>query len=257
VIGLRSASVRYPGATRPSLTDVDLEVSDGIVTGLAGASESGKTTLCLALSGLLPRVVRASFTGSLWLDGEDVGSHPMSVICERVSVLTGAPDATLSLVADTVYEEVAFGPANLGLSRDEVLRRVGSSLTQAGITDLAERDPRRLSTGQKQRLGVAAMLAMGARNLVLDEPSAHLDPEATGRLIAVVRRLADSGFAVVIASADTRLLSSACDRLAVLQQGRLGRVGPVAAVLSDPAIAAAGLEPVDKPDPARVLGTAR
>lgn len=251
MIGLRAVSVRYPGASRRSVTDVDVEVPDGHVTGVAGASEAGKTTLCLALSGLVPRVVRASFTGSLWIDGEDVGSRPMSVICERVSVLTGAPDAMLSLVADTVYEEVAFGPANLGLPRDEVLRRVGSSLTQAGMAELAERDPRRLSTGQKQRLGIAAVLAMGARNLVLDEPSAHLDPDATERLVAIVRRLADSGLAVVIASADTRLLSEACDRVAVLQQGRLGRVGPVGDVLADPAIAASGLEPVGVTGPAR------
>ena len=71
-IGLRAVSVRYPGASRRSVTDVDLEVPDGHVTGVAGASEAGKTTLCLALSGLVPRVVRASFTGSLWVDGEDV-----------------------------------------------------------------------------------------------------------------------------------------------------------------------------------------
>ena len=73
MIGLRAVSVRYPGASRRSVTDVDIDVPDGHVTGVAGASEAGKTTLCLALSGLVPRVVRASFTGSLWLDGEDVG----------------------------------------------------------------------------------------------------------------------------------------------------------------------------------------
>ena len=92
---------------------------------------------------------------------------------------------------------------------------------------------------------------MGARNLVLDEPSAHLDPDATERLVAIVRRLAESGLAIVVASADTRLLSAACDRVAVLQEGRLGPVGPVGDVLADPPSPAAGLEPVGVLGPAR------
>jgi energy-coupling factor transporter ATP-binding protein EcfA2 len=251
VIGLRGLTVRYPGAARASVTEVDLEVPDGIVTGIAGASESGKTTLCLASSGLIPRVVRASVAGSLWIDGEDVGSQPMSVLCERISLLTGAPEAMLSLVTDTVYEEVAFGPANLGRDRDELVRQVASSLAQAGITELAARDPGRLSTGQTQRLAIAAVLAMGARNLVLDEPSAHLDPDATERLVATVRGLAAGGLAVAIASHDTRLLAAACDRVAVLDGGRLGPSGSTADVLADPAIGSAGLEPLGADGAAR------
>jgi energy-coupling factor transporter ATP-binding protein EcfA2 len=244
MIGLRGASVRYPGARRPSLTDVDLDVEDRQVTGIAGASESGKTTLCLALSGVLPRIVRASFTGSLRIDGEDVGWRPMSMLCESVSLLTGAPDAMLSLVAETVYEEVAFGPTNLALPHAEVMRRVAGSLTTAAIAELAERDPRRLSTGQTQRLAIAAILAMGTQSLVLDEPSAHLDPEATDRLVAILRRLAGNGIAVLIASHDTGLLAAACDRVAVLDGGRLGPLGPGADVLADPSIADVGLDPV-------------
>jgi energy-coupling factor transporter ATP-binding protein EcfA2 len=245
VIGLHATTIRYPGADRASLLDVTLEVVDGHVTGIAGASESGKTTLCLALSGLIPRVVRASVSGCLSVDGDDMAAWPMHALAGRVSVLTGSPDAMLSLVADTVYEEVAFGPGNLGMPREVLLRSVASALARAGLDDLAERDPRRLSTGQTQRLAIAAVLAMGATNLILDEPTAHLDPAATEAVVALLRDLASRGAAVVVASQDTRLLAAACDRAAVLADGRLGPVRAVADVLADRGIADAGLEPVD------------
>jgi energy-coupling factor transporter ATP-binding protein EcfA2 len=245
VIALEGVSVRYPGAGRPSLTGVDLDASGGQVIGIAGASESGKTTLCLVLAGLIPRVVRATMEGRLLVAGEDVGALSMHALCERVSILTGTPDGMLSLIADTVFEEVAFGPANLGLPRDEVIRRVASALATVGLEDLVERAPGRLSTGQAQRLAIASVLAMGARCLVLDEPAAHLDADASERLVSLVRALAARGHAVVIASTDTRLLAEACDRVAILAEGRLGPVGPIGAVLTDPRLAAAGLEPID------------
>ena len=149
----------------------------------------------------------------------------------------------LSLVADTVFEEVAFGPANLGVPRDEIITRVRRAIATMGLDGLEERDPRRLSTGQTQLVGIAGLLAIGARNLVLDEPFTHLDPDATGRLVAVIRRLADDGAAVLVASQDTELLAAVCDRAGVLLDGRLGPIGTVDAVLGDPAIAASGLEP--------------
>jgi energy-coupling factor transporter ATP-binding protein EcfA2 len=245
VIGLRSATIRYPGTAGPSLADATLDVVDGQVTGIAGASESGKTTLCLVLSGLIPRVVRATFSGDLTVDGEEVAALPMHALCGRVSVLTGPPDAMLSLVTDTVFEEVAFGPANLGLPREALVERAWSALATVRLRALAERDPRHLSMGQTQRLAIAAVLATGTTNLVLDEPAAHLDPDATARLIALLRDLAARGAAIVVASQDTRLLAAACDRAAVLADGRLGPVGAVADVLADRRIADAGLEPVD------------
>jgi energy-coupling factor transporter ATP-binding protein EcfA2 len=244
VIGLHATTIRYPGADRPSLADATIEVVDGRVTGVAGASESGKTTLCLTLCGLIPRVVRATVSGDLSIDGDDVAAWPMHALAGRVSVLTGAPDAMLSLVADTVYEEVAFGPANLGLPRDDLLQRVGVALATVGLGDLAERDARHLSSGQTQLLAIATVLAMGATNLVLDEPAAHLDPDATERLVALMRDLASRGTAIVVASQDTPLLAATCDQVAVLADGRLGPVGAAAEVLADPRIADDGLEPV-------------
>jgi energy-coupling factor transporter ATP-binding protein EcfA2 len=247
MLSLESVTVRYPGAEHLSLVKASLDVPDGSITAVAGASESGKTTLCLTASGLVPRVARAAVTGRVLIDGEGVADQPMHALAGRVGILTGSPDATLSLVADSVYEEVAFGPANLRVPRDELMRRVASALSATGIEDLADRDPRRLSTGQTQLVGIAGLLAIGAGNLVLDEPFAHLDPQATERLHAVLRRLADSGAAILVASQDTRLLAVVADRAAVLDGGRLGPAGEAEAVLANPRIAAAGLEPIRRP----------
>ena len=247
MLSLERVSVRYPGADALSLVDASLEAPDGRITGVAGASESGKTTLCLVLSGLVPRIVRATVTGSLSIDGKEVVPGPMHALAGRIGILTGAPETLLSLVADTVYEEIAFGPVNLGVPRDEAMRRVETALATVGLDDLAERDPRRLSTGQTQLVGIAGVLALGAGNLVLDEPFAHLDPRSTERLATILRRLAKDGVSVVVASQDTRLLAAVCDRTAVLDAGRLGPTGPVDDVLGEPRIADAGLEPVATP----------
>jgi energy-coupling factor transporter ATP-binding protein EcfA2 len=244
VLTLDAVSVRYPGAERASLVEVSLRVPDGEVTGIAGASESGKTTLCLIASGLLPRLRRAVLTGSLRVDGADVAERPMHALAGRIGVLTGAPEALLSLATETVFEEVAFGPANLSVPREELIARVRAALAAVGLDGLEERDPRRLSTGQTQLVGIAASLAMGARNLVLDEPFDHLDPEATERLTTVLRSLAGDGAAILVASHDTRLLAATCDRVAVLDRSRLGPAGPVHEVLGDAGIEAAGLEPL-------------
>lgn len=240
-IALTGIGYRYAGAPRPALLDVDLDLRDGEVVGLAGASEAGKTTLCLVVSGLAPRTVGGQIRGRMTIDGDEVDAWPMHRLSQRVGIGFQNPSTQLSQVTDTVFEEVAFGPMNLGLSRDDVVARTWTALETLRIDALAERDPRRLSGGQQQLVAMAGLLAMRPEHLVLDEPTAQLDPAGTRLVADALSRLAAAGASILIAEQKTDLLASICSRFVVLDAGRVALSGPTDAVLNDPRLVELGV----------------
>ena len=240
---LRGIGYRYAGSTEPALLDVDLDLPDGRVVGLAGASESGKTTLCLVVSGIAPRTVGGRIKGTVELDGASVDDWPMHRLSQRIGIGFQNPSTQLSQVAGTVFEEVAFGPMNLALSRDEVLDRTWTALETLGIGALAERDPQRLSGGQQQLVAIAGLLAMRPSHLVLDEPTAQLDPAGTRLVGEAIGRLATDGASILVAEQKTDLLADIADDLVVLDSGRVAMRGPAANVLGDPELERMGVAP--------------
>jgi len=244
---LESITYRYAGTGRASLSDVSLELADGEVVGVVGGNEAGKTTLCLVASGLAPRSIGGTLTGRVLIDGQPTTDRAMHELAASVGICFQNPATQLSQVADTVFEEVAFGPLNLGLARGEVIRRVTESLAAIGITELGERDPRRLSGGQMQLVAVAGLLAMGPRHLVLDEPVAQLDPEGRALVAEALRKLAAAGTGLLITEHDTDLLAGLCSRVVVVDRGKVVASGPAADMLADPRLDDWGVEP-----PARV-----
>jgi energy-coupling factor transporter ATP-binding protein EcfA2 len=241
MIRLEAVGYRYAGSPRPSLHDIDLELPDGQVVGLAGASESGKTTLGLVVSGLAPRAIRGTLTGRMLVDGADVRSEPMHALASRVGIGFQDPATQLSGVADTVYEEVAFGPANLGVARDDLMARVEDALERLGIGALAPRDPAHLSGGQMQLVAIAGLLAMRPRHLVLDEPTAQLDPAGTTLVADALTALAADGATILVAEQKVDLLARICARVMVLDAGRVTLDGPAADVLADPRLDTLGV----------------
>lgn len=238
---LRSVSYRYAGSARLSLREVDLEVGDGEVVGLVGANEAGKSTLCLVASGLAPRAIRGTLTGSILLDGEDVSSWPMHRIVEDVGIGFQNPATQLSGVSRTVHDEVAFGPMNLGVPRQVLIERTADALAAMRIEDLAARDPNRLSGGQMQLVAIAGLLAMQPRHIVLDEPTAQLDPAGTQLVSDALVALAAKGISILIAEHKTDLISRICARTLCLDAGRIALDGPTAEVMSDPRLAELGV----------------
>lgn len=246
-IALSGVGYRYAGAARPALLDIDIELRDGEVLGLVGASEAGKTTLCLVVSGLAPRTVGGQIRGSITLDDEDVDAWPMHRLSQRIGIGFQNPATQLSQVTDTVFEEVAFGPMNLALPRDEVVARTWAALESLRIDGLAERDPARLSGGQQQLVALAGLLAMRPGHLVLDEPTAQLDPAGTRLVADAIERLAGEGASILVAEQKTDLLAAVCSRVVVLHDGRVAHLGTAADVLNDP-----GLRDLGVAEPSRV-----
>lgn len=249
MLTLESVTYRYAGAPRPSLHEVSLELRDGEVLGLVGASEAGKTTLCLVASGLAPRTVGGTLTGRVLLDGEETGPLVMHELAGRIGIAFAGPATQLSGVAATVYEEVAFGPMNLGVPRPELIARTEEALAALRIESLADRDPARLSGGQQQLVAIAGLLALRPEHLVLDEPTAQLDPAGTAMVAAALAGLAANGASILVAEQKTDLLAGICSRVVVLDAGRVVLDGLAAEILADPRLTNLGVAP---PAPVRL-----
>ncbi|MDQ4034528.1 MAG: energy-coupling factor ABC transporter ATP-binding protein [Chloroflexota bacterium] len=248
-IALAGIGYRYAGANDAALLDIDLELRDGEVVGLAGASESGKTTLCLVLSGLAPRTVGGQIRGRIALDGENIDAWPMHRLSQRIGIGFQNPSTQLSQVAGSVFEEVSFGPMNLGIPRDEVVERTWSALDALRIDGLAERDPQRLSGGQQQLVAIAGLLAMRPSHLVLDEPTAQLDPAGTRMVADAIATLAGEGASILVAEQKTDLLADVATEVVVLAHGRIALRGPARNVLGDERLGELG---VMEPAPVRL-----
>jgi energy-coupling factor transporter ATP-binding protein EcfA2 len=238
---LRDVGYRYAGAREPTLLGIDLELRDGEVVGLVGASEAGKSTLCLVACGLAPRTIGGWIRGRIELDGEDVDGWPMHRLSEHIGIGFQNPASQLSQVAGTVFEEVAFGPMNLGLPVDDVLERTWSAMEQLAITGLAERAPQHLSGGQQQLVAMAGLLAMRPQHLVLDEPTAQLDPAGTHLVGEAIARLAGNGASILVAEQKVDLLAGIADRVVALRDGRIALHGPTAEILADPRLTELGI----------------
>lgn len=239
----KGLSYRHAGATRPSLRDFDLVLEDGEVVGVVGANDSGKTTLCLVLAGLAPRIVGGTLTGGLSIDGVDAQALPMHALPALVGIVFDDPSTQLSGTAATVFEEVAFGPANLGVPRDELIDRTTVALGALAIGHLAERDPAKLSGGQQQLVAIASILALRPRHVVLDEPTAQLDPSGTALVAEALERLAAQGVSILVVEHKTDLLARVANRVMVLDAGRVAFEGAAGDVLGDPALVDLGVAP--------------
>jgi ABC-type nitrate/sulfonate/bicarbonate transport system ATPase subunit len=144
MLELHAVGYRYPGYATPVLRDVDLTLADGEIVGVVGANESGKSTLCLVASGLAPGSIGGALTGRLLIDGVWMAGRPLHEFSTQVGIGFQNPATQLSGVAGSVFEEVALGPMNLGLTARETVARTRAAMATLGIDDLAEREPRRL-----------------------------------------------------------------------------------------------------------------
>jgi energy-coupling factor transporter ATP-binding protein EcfA2 len=241
MLALEAVTYRYAGARGPSLLEVSLTLGPGEVVGLVGPNEAGKSTTCLVAAGLAPRALGGTLTGRADVDGRSLAEVAPGELAGLVGIAFAA--ANLSGICSTVYEEVAFGPMNLGLTRVEVMARTERALAAVAIPDLADRDPEHLSGGQRQLVALAGVLAMEPRHLILDEPTAMLDPVGTRLVGEAIAALAAGGASILIAEQKTDLLASICSRAVVLDGGRILREGAAASVLADSILDSIGVVP--------------
>jgi energy-coupling factor transport system ATP-binding protein len=225
-LSLQSISHTYadgPAAVR----NVSLAVDEGEFIALLGKNGSGKTTLAKHMSGLL-----VPTHGQVLLRNQELGTLPLVQVAQEVSYIFQNPDH--QLFAETVEAEVAFGPRNIGLAPEEIQCRVEEALTAVGLQHVCERDPFLLGRGERQRLAVAALLAMRPRLLILDEPTTGLDYREQRQMMELLRRLHREGRTLVIITHVPWVAVEYAERALLMSEGRLLWDGPMRAMCAQP-----------------------
>jgi len=225
--GLRFAyPLLSPGQPAPWIFDgLELHASRGEWLAVMGASDVGKTTLCLLLAGLAPHLTGGSLEGRVVVAGRDPEEAPSPALADTVGLLFQEPDA--QLFNPTVEAEIAWGPENLGLPVPEIRARVDEMLTLLRLEHARHRAPSQLSGGEKKRVALASVLAMRPDVLILDEPMGGLDPVGRQEVLAALSRLRrDRSATIVMTESDPEAVAAFADRVLVLHQGRIAREGP-------------------------------
>ncbi len=224
IINVDDVSFSYGTQTEQALSHVSLSVNKGDFIGIIGPSGAGKSTLAACLSGAVPHHYTGAFYGSVLVDGHDTCEVSLTDISQIVgSVLQ---DIDTQMVASVVEDEMLFGLENFGVPHDQIEQRVSETLKTVGISDLRDREIATLSGGQKQKVAIAAILAMRPRVLVLDEPTAALDPASSTLVFETLREANRAlGITIVVVEQKVALLSEYCSRVLVLDRGQIALQG--------------------------------
>jgi energy-coupling factor transporter ATP-binding protein EcfA2 len=215
---------RYEGGEEWALRGVDLEVGEGEVVGIVGPNGAGKTTLCLAMAGLIPHAVTGEMKGSVYVAGADTRTMDLRDIVRRVGMLFQNPES--QFVAMSVLDEVAFGLENFGYPYEEMRDRIRWSLEVAGLPGYEEKHPLALSSGQKQRLALASILALRPDVVILDEPTSSLDCRGCEEVFSTIQNLKETlGTTFIIVEHNTEALVELADRIVLLDEGEVVRAG--------------------------------
>lgn len=233
LLRVRDLSITHAGAAHPSPARVSFDIAPGEVVLLLGPSGSGKSTVTLALNGLIPHAVPAALTGSVEAGGLDTADTVPAALSTHVAMVFQDPDA--QIVTGTVYDEVAFGPENLLLPLDEVRARTEDALRRVGLWERRDENPDHLSGGGRQRLAIGCALAMGSPLIVLDEPTANLDPQGIDDVYAALSDVVAAGDrAVLLVEHNLDAAMSFVTRTIVLDRaGHVAFDGTPAAVIRD------------------------
>ncbi|MGI6066080.1 MAG: ABC transporter ATP-binding protein [Bacillota bacterium] len=222
VVDIKELSFTYNGSHYPALDRINLKVHRGEFLTISGASGCGKSTLALCLAGFIPYAFAGKMEGSVRIEGKDTKDYPAGGLSGIVGLVQQDPEAQLCTL--TVRDEVAFGPENLCFPPAEIRERVSFALDAVGARDLLERQVHTLSGGEKQRVAIASVLAMTPSLLILDEPTANLDPSCTGEVLRTLEKLRkDHDISIIVIEHRLERLLPITDLLLFMEKGRITR----------------------------------
>lgn len=251
VVSLHDVTFAYEGDI-VALRNLNLTARRGEFVVVLGANGAGKSTFCYLLSGIVPHIYGGRRRGMVTVAGLDPWDEPLYVTSQRVGVLMQDPEVQLFM--PSLKAELAFGPANLGVPREEILQRSQAALALVRLTGLEEHHPRDLSGGQKQRAALAAVLTMQPQVLVLDEPTSQLDPLGRWEMGEAIERLKQSGdLAIIMTTHETEEILHLADQVLVLERGEVVLQGSPEQVFSE----SERLEQAGVKTPALILAQSR
>ncbi len=220
----KDVSYKYPGADDFALLNINLNIYKGEFLGLIGSTGAGKTTLCLALNGIVPQFYGGRFFGSVHVGGLDTVEHPISSLANYVGQVFEDPET--QLISTSVENEIAFALENLKVPREVIIERIPHALSAVRLDETDKKHPHELSGGQKQRLAIAAAIAVQPSLLILDEPTSQLDPVGAEEVFATAHELnQELGMTIVMASHSAEEMAMFADRIALVSHGQIVALG--------------------------------
>lgn len=217
-IEVKELYYKYPGREENILKGVNLQVSRGEVLGIVGLSGNGKTTLCYCMCGIIPHVFNGKIKGNILLFGKPVKNMNLATVATKVGIVFQDPDS--QLFSPTIADEIAFGPENLCLDREEIGKRVSNAIKAVGMEEHIYNNPHYLSGGQKQLIALASILSLEPDILIFDEVMAQIDAEGKKIIKEKICHLKDEGKTIIMVEHDFSNLDIA-DRVVVLKNGVL------------------------------------
>ncbi|MCJ7519019.1 MAG: energy-coupling factor ABC transporter ATP-binding protein, partial [Anaerolineaceae bacterium] len=230
-IFFKDVTFTYAGGTTPALKDINLEIKTGEIILITGPAGSGKTTLCSCINGLVPHYHEGDLSGDVTIGPYNTRRVRVGGLASLVGMVFQDPES--QLVTNSVADEVAFGPENLGIPRAEINERVEKALRATRMTGFEEREPHSLSGGEQQACVIAATYSMHPEIYVLDEPLANLDPQGRSQVLELVVRMAkERGKTLVIAEHSLEEILPLVERVIIMDKGQIVRDGSVKDVLA-------------------------
>lgn len=236
LISLKSVSYQYPLENTNVIENLSLELEAGKVYGLIGANGSGKTTLCNIIRGFIPELYKGKLTGEVTLNNKKIADYNIGELSKYIGYSFQNPFTQISGVKETVYEEIAYGMENLGISRDEMKKKVSELISMFDLEELKDKNPFELSGGQKQRVALASIIALDPEVVILDEPTSQLDPQSTEDVFEIIAYLKKLGKTILLVEHKVDLIAEYCDEVILMNDGKIVLKGTTNEVLSDPKV---------------------
>lgn len=232
-VELRNVSYAYPLAEEKALRNISVSFEAGKLYGIIGPNGSGKTTLCNLVRGLAPYFYRGELEGECRINGRLLKDIDFDELSVEVGFIFQNPFTQISGVKETVFEEIAMGLENLGVSREDMIRRTVQIIRDLGIEDIMDKNPNALSGGQKQRVAFASIIVMEPPIIVIDEPTSQLDPHGTDMIFEIIYKMKERGKTILLVEHKVDLLADYADEILVLNKGELVAHGPTREILTD------------------------
>jgi energy-coupling factor transport system ATP-binding protein len=208
----------YPSEAKNTLADISFSVNENEVFAIIGPSGCGKTTLALVLNGIIPKSLKGKLEGNILVDGKNIRETTTPELAQKVQILFQLPDS--QLFALNVADEISFGPENLNMPWNEIEKRVNEALEKLKIEELRNSSIEELSSGQKQKTALASVLAMKPKILILDEPTANLDPESVENFSEIIEQLKKE-MTIILIEHNINFVKRLSDRMMLMNEGKV------------------------------------
>lgn len=232
IVEFKNFSWKYLGSDKQILKNINLKFNKGEFIGIIGNIDSGRSSLCYSILGLIPHFYPGKMDGEIIVDGVSVGESKISELSTRVGLVFQTPANQLTGAGTSVEEELAFGLENLGVGRSEMIKRVDETIKLIGLDKFRYRSPFELSGGQQQKVAIASVLIMEPKILILDEPTAQLDPLGTSQVFSLIKKLTKKGITIILVSQKLQYLAEFADKVVMLEN-EVVKTGTPREILTD------------------------